>query len=166
MRETSIALTPDGLRADLQPRIGAIDLLASDACLQLWRAFLTHLSLPLDGDPSHHCDIESVAFWTRSPSRREPPNSRAVVLERRTGVQEQGWGYAGTLISEVAVVVSTGSRWNAVSATDEYQMESDQPLGSTLDGYGPFVREVEASPAFAAFAQSDPIDATVSVHYA
>ena len=64
------------------------------------------------------------------------------------------------------VVVSAGSRWNALNTADEYVMESDQPLGSTLDGYGPFVREVEASPSFAAFAQSDPIDATVSIHYA
>ncbi len=87
------------------------------------------------------------------------------MLERRAGVQEEGWGYAGTLVSEVAVVVSAGSAWSEVRDGDEFEMERNAPIRET-DGYDPFVRDVEASRTFNAMASSDLVDATVSVHWA
>jgi hypothetical protein len=161
---SALPLTPDGLRADLAARIGSVDGRARDSTLQVWRAFLAHLALPLDGDESHRCDMENVAFWVRS---RDPDSTgtRSVMLERRTGVQEEGWGYAGTLVSEVAVVVSAGSAWNEVGEADEYEMERNAPINET-DGYDSFVREVEGSRAFSALASSELVNATVSVYWA
>lgn len=58
---SDVALTPDGLKSDLAARLASIDHRAPDATLKVWRTFLAHLAMALDGDEQHRCDMESVA---------------------------------------------------------------------------------------------------------
>jgi hypothetical protein len=142
--------------------VAGIDPAASNAALEVWRAFLEHASKPIVQDSPPHPDNDVLVFEVERP--RGALGQRIARLARRVGVETAELEYLGTVVAAC---------WLTLKADDDAW--ATLPDIVSIGGHGAtaepdegldlaaFRKEVEASPAFAALVGAELSDLVVSV---
>jgi hypothetical protein len=139
--DSALRLHPDVIRADLNKRVAGIEVSAPDAGRQLWRAFLAHAAVPLISEPSRRWDMDISVLSVQTPP--DALHFKVAILERRIGLQEPDWGYAGAIISALRLTVrAADSGWRDIPSEVAI---GDYDVGEMPEGLDAFRRDVEAS---------------------
>lgn len=152
----------------LAPYLHAIEtelrrLVSSDGPLVVtgavaWRAVLAYAARPIGSVDDRYPDSDIVRFTVRTVA---VSGDKIVGFERQIGLQEPGWGYIGRLRAFVEFRVVPGPLWT--HAPDAFTVDGIETMASLEPGgLKRFRHEVECSPAFRAFSDSEITDVCVS----